>query len=384
MLEKEALNYHKGGKIGIVLKKRISNRKDLTLAYTPGVAAVSTYIKNNPKSVYDYTIKSNSVAIITDGSRVLGLGNIGAKAALPVMEGKAMLFKKYGNVDAFPLCIESQDTEDIIKIAKNISPVFGGINLEDIEAPKCFEIEERLSKELDIPVFHDDQFGTATAVLAALINASKVVHKKIEDLRIVINGAGAAGLSIAKLLACINIDKRICKSVAEVIVCDSNGTIYSGRNSLNKYKEEIANLTNRKRIKGNLYSAINEADVFIGVSTGNILKKDHIKSMNKKPIIFALSNPVPEIEPSLALKYGAAIIGTGRSNYKNQINNLLAFPGIFRGVLDARANKITKKMILSAAYTLANYVKKPTKDKIVPDALDNKLHLAVAKAVKNA
>ena len=384
MNKKEILNYHKGGKIEINLKKPISNRKQLSISYTPGVANVSLEIKNHPERVFDYTMKKNTVAVISDGSRVLGLGNIGAKAAIPVMEGKAMLFKKLANVDAFPICINTQHTEEFINIVKNISPVFGGINLEDIEAPKCFEIEERLSAELDIPLFHDDQYGTATAVLAALINACKVVNKRIEDLKIVINGAGAAGLSIAKLLGCIDIDKRICKSVSEIIVCDRKGALYKDRSDMNKYKEKIAEFTNPHKHKGSLDSIIKDANVFIGVSTGNILKKHHIELMAKNPIIFALANPTPEINPDDAIKFGATVVGTGRSNYKNQINNILAFPGIFRGALDAKARKITKEMILSAAYTIADYIKKPNKNLIVPDPLDKKLHIKVAVAVKKA
>ena len=364
MNRQEILDYHKGGKIEINIKKPINNRKQLSISYTPGVAEVSLEIKNNPESVYKYTIKGNSIAIVTDGTRVLGLGDIGPKAALPVMEGKAALFKRFGNIDAFPVCLEKNSADEIVETVKKISPSFGGINLEDIESPKCFEIEERLSNELDIPVFHDDQYGTATPVLAALINACKVVNKKLEDIKVVINGAGAAGLSIAKLLACIGLNKVICKSVAEIIVCDTRGALYKDRFDMNKYKKQIAEITNQHIHKGQLDKVIKDADVFIGVSTANVLKKEHINLMNKNPIIFAMANPVPEIDPKDAIKYGAAVVGTGRSDYKNQINNLLAFPGIFRGALDARAKKITKEMILSAAYALASYVKKPNKNKI--------------------
>ncbi|MEK6860419.1 MAG: NADP-dependent malic enzyme [Nanoarchaeota archaeon] len=382
MKKEEILSYHKGGKIEVNIKKPLNNQRQLSISYTPGVADVALEIKKDASKVFDYTIKSNTVAIVTDGSRVLGLGNIGAKAAIPIMEGKAMLFKKLGDVDAFPICINTQRSDEFISIVKNISPIFGGINLEDIEAPKCFEIEETLSNELDIPVFHDDQYGTATVVLAALINACKVVNKRFSDVKIVINGAGAAGLSIAKLLACIDINKKICEPVAEIIVCDTRGALYKDRSDMNKYKSKIAELTNKHMHKGPLDSAIKDADVFIGVSTGNIIKKHHIESMAKNPIIFACANPVPEIEPDDAIKFGAAIVGTGRSNYKNQINNVLAFPGIFRGALDAKAKRITKEMVLSAACAIADYIKNPTKDKIVPDPLDKKLHMRVAKVIK--
>lgn len=384
MKKEDILKYHKGGKLEVKLKKPLNNKKQLSMAYTPGVAEVSLEIKNHPDKIFDYTIKGNSVAIVTDGSRVLGLGNIGTKAAIPVMEGKAILFKKLADIDAFPICINTQHAEEFINIVKNISPIFGGINLEDIEAPKCFEIEEKLSLELDIPVFHDDQYGTATAVLAALINACKVLNKKIEDVKIVINGAGAAGLSIGKILGCIDIDKRICKAAAEIIICDTKGALYKDRSDMNVYKKNIAEVTNPHFHKGSLDTVIKDADVFIGVSTGNILKRQHIKSMSKNPIIFALANPIPEINPDDAIRFGAAVVGTGRSNYKNQINNLLAFPGIFRGILDARAKKITKEMILSAAYAIAKYVKKPAKDNIVPDPLDKRLHSAVANAVRKS
>ncbi|MGC8976631.1 MAG: NAD(P)-dependent malic enzyme [Candidatus Ratteibacteria bacterium] len=379
-LSKEALKLHKKlkGKLEIKSKIRLKTKNDLSLAYTPGVAFPCLEIKKEKRKIYDYTWKGNTVAIVTDGSAVLGLGNIGPYAALPVMEGKAILFKEFGKVDAIPICLETQDVEEIIDIVKKISPSFGGINLEDISAPRCFIIEKKLSEELDIPVFHDDQDGTAIVVLAALINALKLVGKKIEDVKIVINGAGAAGIAITKIL--YNCGSR------KIILCDREGIIYKGRKeNMNFAKEEITKyLLDCK--KGSLKDAMEKADVFIGVSGPGLVTKEMIKSMNKNPIVFAMSNPIPEIMPEEAKKAGAYIVGTGRSDFPNQINNLLAFPGIFRGTFDAKAKKITKEMKLSASLAIANYIpeNKLSPDYIIPSALDKNVARQVAKAVKKA
>lgn len=379
--DKAALNVHrkKKGKIEIRSKIKIRDKRDLSLVYTPGVAAVSKAIAADKKRVWDYTIKQNTVAVVTDGSAVLGIGNVGPEAALPVMEGKAMLFKELAGIDAFPICLDTQDTEDIIKVVRSIAPVFGGINLEDIAAPKCFEIEARL-QDLGIPVMHDDQHATSVVVQAALQNACRVVGKKIEELRVVINGAGAAGLSTAKLLQCFNISKSVCTSVSDIIVCDSKGILHRERTDLNSYKQEVANSTNKRERTGGLAEALEGADVFIGLSTGNVMKPEMIKAMNHDPIIFAMANPVPEIMPGLALAAGAAVVGTGRSDFPNQINNVLAFPGIFRGALDAKATRITSEMQVAAAHALAGAVK-PKAEKILPHALEKKYVKAMAAAV---
>ena len=373
----ESLKLHeeKKGKMEITSKVPLKTRKDLSLAYTPGVARPCIEISKDKNLAYKYTIKSNTVAVITDGSAVLGLGNIGALAGLPVMEGKAILFKEFAGVDAFPICIETQDTEKIIEIIKNISPVFGGINLEDIASPRCFEIEERL-QDLGIPVFHDDQHGTAIVILAALINASKVAGKKISDLQIVISGAGAAGIAITKLL----LHKEF--NVKNVILCDTKGIISNSRTDLNDVKKEMVKITNKDNRSGMLSDALFGADVFIGVSGPGVLKKEMIKDMNEKPIIFAMANPIPEIMPDDAKEGGAFIIGTGRSDFPNQINNVLAFPGIFRGALDIRAKRITEEMKIAAAKALASYVKDPTVDNIMPSALDKEVAKVVAEAVR--
>lgn len=368
------LHKNKGGKLEIKSKVPLKNKRDLSLAYTPGVAEVCRVIAKNKKKIFDYTIKKNSVAVVTDGSAVLGLGNIGPEAALPVMEGKAILFKEFANVDAYPICLKTQKVEEIIKTIKAIAPGFGGINLEDICAPRCFIIEERLKKELAIPVFHDDQHGTAIVVLAGLINALKVVRKKINQVKIVISGAGAAGIAITKIL--LNYGAK------NIILLDSQGTIYQGRKNLNFAKKEIAKKTNQNRIKGNLEQALNQADVFIGVSQGKILKPEWIKKMNAQPIVFAMANPIPEIMPAEAKKAGAYIVATGRSDFPNQLNNVLVFPGLFRGVLDNNIKQITEKMKLRAALALANYVKKPTSDKIIPSPLDKKVAQVIARSIK--
>ena len=383
---KESLEFHKKnkGKLDVISKARIDNRKTLSLAYTPGVAEVCREIAKDPKKVYDYTIKQNSVAVVSDGSAVLGLGNIGAYAAIPVMEGKAALFKEFANIDAFPICLDNIGSDaDFIDKIKSITPVFGGINLEDIAAPRCFEIENALM-DIGIPVMHDDQHGTAIVVLAALINSSKVVGKDLSELRVVISGSGAAGTAIVKLLHCIGYNENICRSVKETILCDSNGIIHKNRTDLNKYKIELLKFTNPKNREGSLEDALTGADVFIGVSKGNVLTKEMIKKMSKDPIIFAMANPVPEIMPDEAKSAGAKIVGTGRSDFPNQINNVLAFPGVFRGALDSRARIINNEMKLAAAYALSNYVKSPNENNIIPDVLDKNVTKIVAEAVKKA
>jgi malate dehydrogenase (oxaloacetate-decarboxylating) len=382
-MKTEALEYHKQlhGQLEVTVKKPMKTQKDISLAYTPGVAFISDAIAKNKNAVYDYTIKHNSLAVITDGSAVLGLGNIGPEAALPVMEGKAALFKQFGNIDAFPICLATQDTEEIIRTIKNIAPVFGAINLEDISAPRCFEIEERL-QDLGIPVMHDDQQGTAIVVLAGLINATKVVHKTLEQIKIVINGAGAAGTAIAKLLVCMDYDAKICRSAGEVIVCDTEGMIYEGRPAMNKYKQQLAKITNHKRMRGTLADALKGADVFIGVSKAHLVTEAMVKTMNTDAIIFAMANPVPEIMPDEAKKAGATIIATGRSDFPNQVNNALVFPGLFRGALDMKAKNITQEMKLRAAHALAATVQHPTKDKILPSLLDKQAADNIARAVR--
>ncbi|MFH1849166.1 MAG: NADP-dependent malic enzyme [archaeon] len=383
---RESLKFHEKyrGKLEIKGKTRLRTKHDLSLAYTPGVAAVCREIAKNPTAAYRYTIKSNTVAIVTDGSAVLGLGNIGGLAAIPVMEGKAMLFKEFAGIDAFPICFKDYHV-DFIEDIKNIAPVFGGINLEDIAAPKCFEVEESL-QDIGIPVMHDDQHGTAIVLLAALINACKATKKRMEDLTVVINGAGAAGTAVARLLKCTGINKKICRSVRDILVLDRKGIIWKGREDLknNRYKQMLAQITNREIRKGNLEDALRGADVFIGVSVGNLLKEGMIRSMNKGPIIFAMANPIPEIMPDRARKAGASVVGTGRSDFPNQINNVLAFPGVFRGALDARATRITDEMKISAAYALANYVKNPSCSRVVPNPLDRGVAKAVARAVTKA
>ncbi len=382
-IKESALRLHKENKGKLATKSKVSvkTKEDLSLIYTPGVAEVCREIAANKDSIYEYTMKSNSVVVVTDGSAVLGLGNIGAEASLPVMEGKCVLFKELADIDAFPICIKTQDADEIINIVKNISTAFGGINLEDISAPRFFTIEEALL-DIGIPVMHDDQHGSAIAILAALMNAAKVVNKRIEDLKVVINGAGAAGTAIAKLLLCMGIDKNICTSVKEIIVCDSKGIIYDGRAELNEFKAQLAKATNRAKRKGNLKDALDGADAFIGVSTGNLLKADDLRSMNKEAIIFAMANPVPEIMPQEASKV-AAVVGTGRSDFQNQINNSLVFPGVFRGALDAKAVLINNEMKIAAANALANCIN-PARDRILPYTLDKTVVAKVAEAVKNA
>lgn len=371
---KQILNYHSKhrGKIKVETSSAIQNKEDLSLAYTPGVAEVSKVIAENPKKVFDYTIKSHTVAVVSDGSAVLGLGNIGAVAAIPVMEGKAALFKTFAGLDAFPICLNTQDPKEIINIVKNISPIFGGINLEDIAAPRCFEIEEAL-QDLGIPVMHDDQHGTSVVVLAGLINAAKVVEKKLEDLTVVVNGAGAAGNAISKLLS---------EKVKNVIVVDSKGVVSNKRTDLDPYKKLLIGITNKNNLSGSLKDAMKKSDVFIGVSKANLLTRNDIKLMNKGAIVFAMANPIPEIMPDEAKIGGAVVVATGRSDMPNQVNNSLAFPGIFKGALEIRAKKITKEMKIAAAIALAKLVKNPTAEKIVPGPFDKGVAEAVSNAVK--
>lgn len=383
---KESLKLHEKnkGKLEIISKIKLDSRKMLSLAYTPGVAQACREILKDRRNAYKYTIKSNSVAVVTDGSAVLGLGDIGGLAAIPVMEGKAILFKEFAGIDAFPVCFEDYHV-DFIEDVKNIAPIFGGINLEDIAAPKCFEVEEKL-QDIGIPVMHDDQHGTAVVVLAALFNACKVTGKNLADITIVINGAGAAGYAINKLLHCCSVKKNLCDEVKEMFICDTKGIIYKGRKDLakNKYKNIIAKQTNRERRAGTLADAMKDADVFIGVSAPNQVTEEMVRSMNKDPIILAMANPVPEIMPDKARKAGATVVCTGRSDFPNQVNNVLAFPGIFRGALDARATRINNEMKIAAMYALADYVKKATKNKILPNPLDKKVVVAIGKAVGKA
>lgn len=377
----EALKMHEAfkGKIEIKSKVRLENRDDLSTAYTPGVAEPCRKIHENTEDVYRYTAKGNLVAVLSDGSAVLGLGNIGAEAAIPVMEGKAVLFKSFAGVDAFPICVKSQDIEEIINTAVNIAPVFGGINLEDIQAPKCFEIEERLKKILDIPVFHDDQHGTAIVVSAALINALKLTKKNMEEVKIVLNGPGAAGTAIIKML--------ISLGAKNIVACDSKGIVVEGRNGgLNAHKTELSKITNSQKLKGTLKDAMVGADVFIGVSAPNSVTEEMVKNMNSDSIIFAMANPTPEIMPDIAKKAGARVVGTGRSDFPNQINNVLAFPGVFRGALDCRAKQITEEMKKAAAYAIANLVtdEQLAEDFIIPGPFNNRVAMAVAAAVAEA
>ncbi len=374
---KKSLEVHKNkkGKLEIKSKVSLKNKNDLSIAYTPGVAEPCRQIAKNPLDVYKYTIKANSVAVVTNGTAVLGLGNIGPHAALPVMEGKCLLFKEFADIDAYPICLDSQNVEEIIKIVKAISPGFGGINLEDIKAPDCFEIEKRLKKELDIPVFHDDQHGTAIVILAALINALKVVNKKAGQVKIVINGAGAAGIATAKLL--------LDHGVKDIILIDSQEAIYKNRAGLNPAKKEIARLTNLEKAKGRIEHVISGSDVFIGLSAPKVLRKEWVKMMASKAIVFAMANPVPEIMPDQAKQAGAMIVATGRSDFKNQINNVLAFPGVFRGLLDSQAKQVTEKMKLVAAQALASLVKKPTPNKIIPTVYEKDIAKKIALSIKD-
>ena len=366
------------GKIEITSKVEVNSADDLSLTYTPGVAESCKAIAADEETVYDYTARGNMVAVISDGTAVLGLGNIGPKAAMPVMEGKSILFKKFANVDAFPLCLGTTDVDEIVTLVKNLEPTFAGINLEDIAAPRCFEIEKRLKEETNIPVFHDDQHGTAIVVLAAVINALKVVSKQMDNVKIVINGAGSAGIAIGKLLLKAGA-KHITLVSLEGIVCE-------GETWMNAAQIEVSKQTNREHVRGTLKEAIHQADIFIGVSAPNVLTKELVQTMNEKAIVFAMANPIPEIFPEDALAAGAAVVGTGRSDYANQVNNVLAFPGIFRGALDVRATDITEEMKLAAAYGIANIITDEERNAnyVIPNPLDKRVVPSVAEAVAKA
>lgn len=374
----KALQLHEqwNGKINTTSKCHITSREDLAMAYTPGVAEPCKVIAENREAAYRYTIKSNTVAIVSDGSAVLGLGNIGAEAALPVMEGKAVLFKEFGGVNAFPICLDTQDTEEIIRTVTHIAPAFGGINLEDISAPRCFEIETRLKEILDIPVFHDDQHGTAIVVLSGIINALKVVGKTKEECRVVINGAGSAGIAISKLL--LNYGFK------HLILCDKSGILNKQSENLNWMQKEMMDVTNLEQQKGTLADAFVGADIFVGVSAPGIVSEEMVASMNPDGILFAMANPVPEIMPDLAKKAGAKVVGTGRSDFPNQVNNVIAFPGIFKGALEGRASQITEEMKLAAALAIASLVPEAelNENNIMPEAFDSRVADVVSAAVK--
>ncbi len=371
------------GKIELRNKFDVKAQNDLSLVYSPGVAAPSKAIADNPALVFDLTMKANTIAIISDGSAVLGLGNIGPLAAIPVMEGKAMLFKKFAGIDAFPITLNTQDTDEIVGVIKNIAPIFGGVNLEDISAPRCFEVEDRL-QDIGIPVFHDDQHGTAIVTLAGLINASRLVNKPLNQLKVVINGAGAAGTAIAKLLRCVNQNPDLCESVAQILICDSKGIISRDRKDLNKHKIDLLSFTNRDGVTGSLREALKDADVFIGVSKGNLLGREELALMADSPIIFALANPEPEIDPLLAKDWGAAVIATGRSDFPNQVNNVLVFPAMFRAALDMRVPVISSRMKIAAAKAIAALIKTPTADNIIPSVLEPDFVPVIAEAIKQA
>lgn len=368
------------GKIAIHGKMPVETRDDLSVAYTPGVAKPCEAIRDDVSKARELTIKRNTVAVVSDGSAVLGLGNIGPYAAIPVMEGKALLFKRFANIDAWPICLATQDTQEIITAVRAIAPVFGGINLEDISAPRCFAVENAL-QDLGIPVFHDDQHGTAIVLLAALLNAAKFLGREVTQMRVVINGAGAAGTAIARLLRCVGHDPNVCVPVADVVVCDSKGAIHRDRDDLSPEKRELLNYTNRENRRGSIKDVLAGMDVFIGVSKGNLLSAEDVRNMAPNPVLFAMANPIPEIMPDLARAAGAAVVGTGRSDFPNQVNNVLAFPGIFRGALDSAAPRITQEMMIAAAKALAACVEEPTADRVLPDPLDNSISARVAAAV---
>lgn len=375
----KALQMHEqwNGKLEISAKAKVNSREDLAIAYTPGVAEPCKVIAHDQEAAYKYTMKANTIAVISDGSAVLGLGNIGAYAAMPVMEGKAVLFKEFGGVNAVPICLDTQDTEEIIRTIVNIAPAFGGINLEDISAPRCFEIEERLKELLDIPVFHDDQHGTAIVVLAGIINALKVTGKQKEACQIVVNGAGSAGIAITKLL--------LTYGFCHVTMCDINGIISKDSPNLNWMQKKMTEVTNLEGKKGTLADALQGADIFVGVSAPNIVTKEMVASMNKDSILFAMANPVPEIMPDLAKEGGARVIGTGRSDFPNQVNNVVAFPGIFKGALEGRATQITEEMKLAAAEAIASLVSDEdlSDTNILPEAFDPRVADVVSKAIKD-
>lgn len=380
-LRERALKFHKDheGKIALQCKVPVRNSDDLTMAYTPGVAEPCLEINKNFDTIYDYTAKGNLVAVVTNGTAVLGLGNIGAGAGMPVMEGKAVLFKAFGGVDAFPICLDTMDSDKIVETVKLMEPTFGGVNLEDIKAPECFEIEAKLKEICNIPIFHDDQHGTAIVTVAGIINALKIVNKKFEDLKVVVNGAGAAGTAITKLIMSMG--------TKNIILCDTKGAIYEGRPvGMNKFKDEMAAITNPNKEAGTLAEVLKGADVFIGVSAANCVSQDMVRSMNKDAIIMAMANPVPEILPHLAIEAGAKVVGTGRSDFPNQVNNVLAFPGIFRGALDVRASDINDEMKIAAAYAIADLVdeKELSPEFVIPSAFDLRIAPKVAARVAKA
>lgn len=378
-LKEQALSLHKvwNGKITTTPKCQVKSREDLALAYTPGVAEPCKVIAGDKEAAYTYTIKSNTVAVVSDGSAVLGLGNIGPEAAMPVMEGKAVLFKEFGGVNAFPICLDTQDTDEIVQTVINIAPAFGGINLEDISAPRCFEIEERLKNALNIPVFHDDQHGTAIVVLAGIMNGLKVVNKKKEDCHVVVNGAGSAGVAITKLLLRFGFQ--------DVVMCDKSGILSKDSADLNWMQKDMMEVTNLTGKKGTLADALKGADIFVGVSAPNIVTPEMVASMNHDAILFAMANPVPEIMPDVAKKAGARVVGTGRSDFPNQVNNVVAFPGIFKGALEGRASQITEEMKLAASYAIAGLVADEdlNEDNILPEAFDPRVAEVVSQAIKD-
>jgi len=385
--KKEALQYHEvkpAGKIEVTPTKPLTSQHDLALAYSPGVAEPCLDIADNVENVYKYTAKGNLVGVISNGTAVLGLGDIGPEASKPVMEGKGVLFKKFAGIDVFDIEINETDPDKFIEIVKSLEPTFGGINLEDIKAPESFKIERELKKQMNIPVMHDDQHGTAIVTLAGLINASKVVGKELKDLNVVINGAGAAGNAIARLLHCVSLEPDQCSSVKNIVICDSKGIISNDRTDLNDAKKEALKFTNKSNIAGTLKDALVGADVFIGVSVANLLDRDDIRTMADDAIIFGLANPTPEIMPEEAKAGGAAVVATGRSDFPNQVNNVLAFPGIFKGALRCRAPRITGVMKLAAAFAIANCVQDPTRDEVIPSPLDLSVAEKVAEAVEKA
>lgn len=371
----KALEFHRAhkGKVEISSKVSFENQEDLGMVYTPGMAYASEEIIADKNKVKEYTMKQRSVAIVTDGSAILGFGNIGPEAGLPVMEGKALIFKKFANLDGFPLSIKANSVDEIVRFCEMIEPTFGAIHLEDIKAPECFEVESRLRDSLDIPVLHDDQHGTAVVVLAGIINAMKVVGKDISKCKIIVNGAGAAGTAISKLL--------LEYGAKNLTVLDSRGVMYKGRENMNKYKDELVELTNPEGYRGNLFENLLDADIFIGVSVGNLLEASHIESMAKDPIVFALANPVPEINYEVAKKAGAAVVGTGRADFPNQVNNVLAFPGLFKGILDAEQTEFTSEILIAAAKNLAAVVDNPTEDRVIPGAFEEGVAEAVARGI---
>ncbi len=383
--DERALALHAAGrgKIEVALRAPLETQDDLSLAYSPGVAAASRAIQKDPSRLKELTVAGRTIAVVTDGSAVLGLGNIGPRAAMPVMEGKAPLFRRFAGLDAWPICLNADSPDEIVDAVRAIAPGFAGINLEDIAAPACFDVEERL-QDLGIPVMHDDQHGTAIVLLAALMGAAKLTDRKLTDLRVVIAGAGAAGTAIAKLLRCVGFDENLCEPAREVIVCDSVGAIHQGRTGLLAEKRALLGYTNRQHRSGSIHDVLEGADVFIGVSRGGLLGPEDIRRMAPNPILFPMANPTPEIDPDVAHEAGAAVVGTGRSDYPNQVNNVLAFPGVFRGAVDAGATRITPSMKFAAARALADFVGEPSRDRVLPGPFEDGVAEAVARAVAEA